>query len=59
VLGRNLEHRLEPELVELGHSGNRPLVIGLVHRKDDRQASLSDLAPDGLITARQPLLPIC
>ena len=36
VLGRDLEHRVEAELIELERAGLGPLVVGLVDGEDDR-----------------------
>ena len=54
VLGRDLEHRLEPELVELHAPAARALVVGLVDRQETGTAGLAQLARDRLVARDQP-----
>src|SRR5215813_3313129 len=54
MLCRNLEDRVDPELVELHRCVPRPLVVGLVDRHEQRLPRLEQLAGDGLVTAHHP-----
>ena len=58
VLGGNLEHRLEAELVELHRRLQRALVVGLVDGEQHGKAGLAQLARDPLVAGDQPFASI-
>ena len=53
VLGRNLVHRIEPELIELEHTGARPSIVGLVDREQRGLARLANHLGDFLVAGHQ------
>ncbi len=58
MLGGNLDHRLEPQLVKLEHAPARAAIVGLVHRHHDRPAHHADAARDLLVARDQTLASI-
>ena len=58
VLGRHLDDRLEPELVELDRAAAGPLVVGLVDRHQDRDGGRSEPRGNLLVPRNEPLASI-
>ena len=58
MLGRDLNHRLEPELIELTGSSAGPFVVGLVDRHDDRDIGRPQSFGNLLVSRNEPLAPI-
>ena len=57
VLGRDLDDRLEPELVELDRPPARPLVVGLVDRQQHRHLDAAQAGGDLLVAGTSPSRP--
>jgi hypothetical protein len=58
VLCGDLEHRVDPQLMELQHGRPRTTIVGLVDRKERRLVSLPRHLGDLPITRHQPLTSI-
>ena len=58
VLGRDLDDRLEAELVELDRPAAGPLVVGLVDRHEDRHGRRPEPRGNLLVPRNEPLASI-